>query len=337
VPPPGVTISATPASVSQYSVVQLTWNSTVAPCSSAVPGDVNWAGNSVGPSGSVPVIESAAGTFTYAIACGSGASAVQASTQVTVVAPSPTTLSASAATVAVDTPVTLTWTSAASDVCTATGGSGSDGWAGTLNYSGSMQVTSLSVGTIAYRINCNSGNAQTQVSYTPPSGTLPGGASPSVQLSSSLTTQVAGQSVTLTWASQRASSCAALGGVAGDGWTGGLPLSGVMHLAENVAGSYTYEIECTGATPAANAQVTIDFTSASGSGSGGSGGGGAIDDVSLILLSLTLLRKTPRRRRSGGQVLQAARAERPGWDAGPSVRCSLDRGQEQSPKEQCRN
>jgi len=96
-----------------------------------------------------------------------------------------------------------------------------------------------------------------------------------------------------------------------------------MHVAENVAGSYTYEVECTGVTPAANAQVTIDFTSASGSGSGGSGsgggggGGGAIDDVSLIVLSLMLVRKTPRPRRSGGRVLQAARAERQGWDAGP--------------------
>jgi hypothetical protein len=249
----------------------------------------------------MPVIESAAGTFTYAIACGSGAAAVQASTQVTVVGPPPTTLSASVVTVAVDTPVTLTWTSTPSDVCTATGGSGSDGWAGTLNYSGSMQVTSHSIGTITYGINCNSGTAQTQVNYTPPSGTLPGGASPSVQLSSSLTTQVAGQSVTLTWTSQRASSCAALGGGTGDGWTGSLPLSGVMHVAENLAGSYTYQIECTGVTPAANAQVTIDFTSASGSASGGSGsggGGGAIDDVSLILLSLMSLRKTPRPRRS---------------------------------------
>jgi len=141
VPPPSVTIGATPGSVSQYSVVQLSWNSTVAPCSSAVPGAVNWGGSSINAVGSMPVIESAAGTFTYAIACGSGASAVQASTQVTVVAPSPTTLSASAATVAVDTPVTLTWASAPSDVCTATGGSGSDGWAGTVNYSGSMQVT----------------------------------------------------------------------------------------------------------------------------------------------------------------------------------------------------
>jgi hypothetical protein len=246
----------------------------------------------------MPVIESAAGTFTYAIACGSGTSAVQASTQVTVAGPPPTTLSASAATAAVDTPVTLTWNSATSDVCTATGGSGSDGWTGTLNYSGSMQVTSLSAGTITYGINCNSGTAQTQVNYMPPNGTLPNGAAPSVQLSSSATTEVVGQSVTLTWASQHASSCAASGGAAGDGWTGSLPLTGAMHVAETVAGSTTYEIVCTGATPAAQAQVTIDFTSASGSGSGG--GGGAIDEVSLILLSLMLLRNTHHRRRTGG-------------------------------------
>jgi hypothetical protein len=296
VPPPSVTISATPTSISQYSTVQLNWNSTVAPCSAAVPGATSWAGNDIDPTGSTPIIESAVGTFTYAISCGSGTSAVQASTQVTVGGPVPTTLSVSAATAAVETAVTLTWNSAASDVCTATGGGGSDGWMGTLNSSGSMQVTSSSVGTITYGINCNNTTAQTQVTYTAPNGTLSNGLPPSVQLSSSVTTQVVGQSVALKWASQHANSCAAAGGVPGDGWTGSLPLTGTMQMSESSAGSDTYQIVCTGLAPAAQAEVSIDFTTAStsssGSGSSGSsksGGGGAIDELLLVFLSLVLL------------------------------------------------
>lgn len=163
-----------------------------------------------------------------------------------------------------------------------------------MAYSGSVQVTSPAAGTIIYGISCNGGTAQTQVTYTPPTGTLPNGTSPVVQLSSSASTQVVGQSVTLTWSSQHASSCTGSGGESGDGWAGSLPLTGAMHITEGDPGSQTYDIECIGATPAAKAEVTIDFTNGSASGSGGSGssggggGGGTIDEVMILLLSSTL-------------------------------------------------
>jgi len=289
VPPPAVSISATPAGLALDQVFTLTWNSTVAPCSSVVPGAVNWGGSSVAPSGSMPVIPTATGTFTYAITCGTGGAAVQASTRVTIAAAAPTTVSASATTAIVTTPIKLTWSSPAS-VCTAVGGDGNDGWNGSLASSGTMTVTSPATGTVTYGINCSNVTAQTQVTYTAPSTAPPPAATPAVTLASSLGTQTTGKSVTLSWSSEHSSSCTASGGVSGDGWSGSLALSGSMQITEPGAGADSYTITCVGAPPAANAQVTVDFSSpdTSGSGSastGGGGGGGAFDPLWLLILS----------------------------------------------------
>ena len=111
--------------------------------------------------------------------------------------------------------------------------------------------------------------------------------------------QVAGQSVTLSWDSKNTDSCAASGGKANDGWTGSLALSGSMQITESSGGSTTYAITCTGAPPAATAQAIVDFTEAAGSGSTGTskGGGGAIGVLWLLLLSLPVAVRV--RRRSG--------------------------------------
>jgi len=288
VPPAAVSIGATPSSVPVGQVLTLTWNSTVVPCSSVVAGAVNWGGSSVGPSGSLPIIETAAGTFMYAITCGTGSQKVQASTQVTVTAAPPTTISASATTAVVDTPIRLTWSSPSS-ICTAVGGDGADGWSGTMAASGTLTVSSPAAATITYGINCDNGTAQTQVTYTAPGTAPPPAPAPSVTLTSDLSTQTAGKSVKLSWSSGNSSACAASGGVAGDAWSGSLPLSGSMQITEPSSGVDTYVITCTGAPPAAKAQVTVDFSDASGSGPGstsGGGGGGAIDPLWLLLLSI---------------------------------------------------
>lgn len=68
-----------------------------------------------------------------------------------------------------------------------------------------------------------------------------------------------------------------------------------MQIAESTAGTNTYGITCTGAPPAAKAQVTVSFTPDSpSSGStrpSGHGGGGALDGLSLLILSLGVLRQ----------------------------------------------
>jgi hypothetical protein len=118
------------------------------------------------------------------------------------------------------------------------------------------------------------------------------------------TTRVVGQPVTLTWTTARAAGCRGSRGVTGDNWSGALAVSGSRAITVNAAGTYTWEITCEGAPPAANAAVSATFTSASSSssssggasssggvssssGSGGGGGGGSFDV--LLLLALTLM------------------------------------------------
>ncbi len=286
VPAAAASISATPSSVPVDQVVELTWNSTVSPCTSVSSTGVNWGGSDVAPGGSIPVIETAPGTYTYTISCGSGNQAVQASTQVTVAAPPPTSISASAMSAVVDTPVTLSWNSSG-PVCTATGGDGNDGWSGTKNASGTATVSAAAVGAITYAITCNNAFANTQVAYTAPAITGSTTPTPAVMLTSNMSSQVVAQSVTLSWSTKNSDGCTATGGDAGDGWSGTLALSGSMKISESSAGNRTYGITCTGAPPAAIAMATVNFTSATSSSSSG-GGGGSLEPLSLILLAVAV-------------------------------------------------
>lgn len=145
-------------------------------------------------------------------------------------------------------------------------------------------------------MNCNNELAQAEVTYVAVPGTSAAAAAPSVSLSASAPNQATGQSITLTWTSAHADSCAASGGNAGDAWGGSLPLTGSKSLTEAGAGAVTYSITCTGSPPAATASTTVVFAIASGgtSGSGSSGGGGDLDPQSLIgLVLLVSLRARP--------------------------------------------
>jgi hypothetical protein len=300
VPPAAASISASPSSVPVGQSTTLTWNSTVSPCTTVdASGGVNWGGSNVAPGGSIPIIETAAGAYTYSITCGAGSQMVHASTKVTVQAAPPTSISASVMSTVVNTPVTLTWSSSGAP-CTATGGAGSDGWSGTKNAAGTATVTTLVAGTLTYGITCNNDYAQTQVAYTAPSPNLSPAPTPQVTLTSNVATQIAGQTVTLSWDSKNTDSCAASGGAANDGWIGALALSGSMQITESSGGSTTYSITCTGAPPAATAQAIVNFTEPAGSGTTGSskgGGGGSMTGLWLLLLSLPVVVRVRRIRR----------------------------------------
>jgi hypothetical protein len=204
--------------------------------------------------------------------------------QITVNAP--TTLTANVASANVDAPVTLTWSSAGDSICYATGGTAEAPWAGTLpgSGSGSLVVTSRYAGTITYGIYCDN-EAQAVVTYTSVPSTSPAVARPAVTLSSSVSTQSEGQSVSLIWNSKNADACSASGGQQGDGWSGNLALSGSMSVTETSAGTISYSITCTGAPPAATAVTTVVVVK-SVSTCSSHGGGGALD--LLFLLSLVL-------------------------------------------------
>ncbi|HTV51013.1 MAG TPA: hypothetical protein VME21_07490, partial [Steroidobacteraceae bacterium] len=291
---PTVTITASASTLPVTGALTIKWNSNFGSCSSAIsPGNGNW-GTVLAGSGGFQTTQLVAGTYTYTIICEGG----QASTQVTFTG-SVLTFSASATNVAVNTPVTLSWSTGGSGVgCMASGGSAGDGWSGSLPPAGTQSVSSASSATVGYGIACNLGDgwsnapqAQTQVTYTAVTATQAAAPVPAVTLSSNLASQVVGSPVILSWSSQNASDCSASGGTSGDGWSGDLPTSGTMSITEGTAGSFSYDITCTGAPPAASAKAQVDFTDSSVtvSASGGkSGGGGGLDPWCLLLLGSTI-------------------------------------------------
>jgi hypothetical protein len=283
-------IYSTPGSspVTTLPSTTITWSASVGPCT-YVDGSVpNSTGVPVSPSGSATPAPAVAGTYVFSMTCGSGAYALKAATLAFIPVNAPTTLSASAASAPVDGPVTLTWSSA-NGICYATGGDGTAPWSGTLGGtgSGSLIVTSPYAGSITYGVSCNGETAQATVNYVAVPATAANAATPSVTLSSSGSTETAGQSVSLTWSSKNADACSATGGNPGDGWTGSLAPSGSMAVTETSAGTVTYSVTCAGAPPAATASTSVIIVTAVAPppATGSSHGGGSLDPFFLLLLS----------------------------------------------------
>ena len=114
----------------------------------------------------------------------------------------------------------------------------------------------------------NAGTYGISVAPTPPP--------PTVSLTASATTVVKGQTVTLTWSSQNATSC-----TASRDWAGTKAVSGNETTAALQA-PVTYTLECANAGGAkASASVSIDVTAAA---ENKKGGGGALDELLLALL-----------------------------------------------------
>jgi hypothetical protein len=186
--PPSLQASPTSAQVGQS--VTLTWSSMDGSSCAASGGTPNdgWA-TSRDSSGNFQVRETVAGTYTYTLTCGT---APDSSVMITFSPPPPVPLSApppsvqlaaSLATATVGTPMTLTWTTANVDSCTAGGGNSSDGWTGALSPAGGSQnVSESNAGTYAYSITCSeTGQSTTATS----SATVNVNAAPMVTVSGS--------------------------------------------------------------------------------------------------------------------------------------------------------
>jgi hypothetical protein len=293
---PTASITASASTLPVNGILDIDWTANFVPCTSSItPGTSGW-GTVLPMTGGFQTSQLVAGTYTYTINC----AGAQASTQVTFTG-SLTTLTTSASEAAVDTPIILSWSSPPNTTsCTASGGSPGDGWTGSLAGAGTKSVTSTTASTITYSITCNFGSgpsqAQTQVTYTPVIATEPAIPIPTATLTVSASSQVVGSPITLKWTSQNANACMATGGASGDGWSGTLlSLSGTMSIKEAAAGTYSYDIICSGAPPAASAKATVDFTNASVTVSGSKGGGGALDPLCLMLLGLSMCRCVHRR------------------------------------------
>lgn len=191
-------------------------------------------------------------------ACGGGGGSSSTSTSSGSSTSTTTTMSSAATVVSISaTPtattsgqvITLTWNVAnpTTSSCTASGA-----WNGSVATSGSQNVTAGDAGDASYTLTCGSvsNTATVTVSAPPP-------AAPTVSMSFASSSLTVGNSTTLSWSSANATSCTASGD-----WVGTYPTSGSQTIAPTSAGSYTYNMTCTGSGGSATASSTLSVAAA---------------------------------------------------------------------------
>jgi hypothetical protein len=259
--------------------------------------------------GPATLAPNAPGTYTLSVTCTgqSGSPTItSAPLTVTVLPPPPPTVSISVSpTTVVDggTQFTVTWSSTNATNCVAEGNGQSTG-AGlgiTMGVSGNLVLGPANEpGTFTFGISCQSiaqgesdASAQTTLTVLQ---------APTVSMTGNGTSELSlteGQTLTLTWSSTNASSCAATGGGAnGSPWSGSLGISGTASQTASTVGNFTYTVTCTDSlNSSAHNQVSVAVVAAtsggsSGSASGGSkGGGGALGLLETALLTCLLARR----------------------------------------------
>lgn len=145
-------------------------------------------------------------------------------------------------------PTTLTWSSSNAAACQASGD-----WSGAVTLSGSQPVTPAAAGTFTYTLTCDgaASSASVVVAEAPPV--------PTVSLSLAPASVPAGQPSALTWSTTNATSCVASGA-----WAGNQGTSGSIVVTQNSAGTYNYNLDCSGAGGSASGSVTLGVTDLTG-------------------------------------------------------------------------
>ena len=258
-PAPAVMFSASPNSIAYGESSVLTWSSTDA---TSCKGSGNWS-NMLASFGTQST-GSLSATSTYTVTCTGPGGSATVSTTVTVqppVMPLPTvSIAASATSVARNSDVTLSWSSANTTACTASGT-----WSGDKPTTGSEtrnEITSDSTFTL---ICLGDGGSATQSVTVIVEMPLP-----TVSLTADTTSVVYNGSTVLSWSTSDATSCSATGA-----WNGVRPLSGSETVSELTA-SGVYTLECYGAGGTSMQSVTITVIPESAAAAK-SGGGGALD------------------------------------------------------------
>ncbi len=267
-PPVTVTIDVTPQTLVAGGAAALTWSTSNADSCIAAG---SWSGPQalMGSAVSTGTLTTP-GVYSYTLNCsGAGGSASgSATTSLTVNPAAPVISSFYAAPAAILTgqSVTLSWNSSGATSCTASGGSGADGWSGSVavSNSGAGVGPINTAGNYTYSLTCNGpGGASTPKSANV-KVTSPGTAASIVMLRATPSTLQTGQSTLLSWSSSGATSCAASGGTGADGWNGAQATSspGSSVGPINTAGIYLYTLTCTGPGGAsAPVSVTVNVNS----------------------------------------------------------------------------
>ena len=239
---PAITISVTPATITDGQSATLTWSSSRTVSCTASDA---WSGTTA-LSGTRSV-SPATGTYTYTLNCtGTGGSPVSNSATLTVLsgsglpAPPTATISVSPSSTSARQPIELTWSSTSASACTAHGS-----WSGPVALSGTEARTSGSAGYYDYTLSCNGsgGSASATASLTVTSSGTVICSPPGISLDLTQASIVEGQSSTLNWSvgtdgCGRPVSCTASGS-----WSGAVANSGSLDLAPS-AGTFSYAITC---------------------------------------------------------------------------------------------
>jgi hypothetical protein len=186
--PAVVTLSpSAPSAVLGHSV-QLTWstsNATACTASGGAAGD-GWAGDRP-VSGSASLTESTQGSFTYTLSCVDGTGSLPPATLANATVwfgqPPTVTVSADQPSITTGGQVLISWNSTNATTCTASGGSGSDGWGGNVPGAGNASLRESSAGTYKFTVQCTefgvtvSADTSVTVTAAPSSGGSGGGGS----------------------------------------------------------------------------------------------------------------------------------------------------------------
>jgi hypothetical protein len=256
-PPAAVTsFTAAPTAIQTGQSATLTWTSSNATSCTASGGTNSWGGpvNTSSTGTSTGAINTA-GTYIFGLTCTGpgGTSLPAAATVIVTTTPPPVSITSFAATpanVQVGQSTSLSWTTNGASACTATGGTGADGWGGVVGPSstGTTVGPFNSAGTVTYTLLCTglggiSTPSSINVTVSP--------ATPAATIGSFTVTPSAvqaGQSVSLAWTSSNATTCSAGGGTGSDGWTGsvGTSSTGLSVGPLNNPGTVTYTLTCRG-------------------------------------------------------------------------------------------
>jgi uncharacterized repeat protein (TIGR03803 family) len=147
-PPPTVTLSVDPTSITLGQSATLTWSSTNATSCTASNA---WSGTKA-TGGTQSVSPTQIGTNTYILTCNGPGGSLIASAALTVNNPPPPTVTLSVAptSITLGQSATLTWSSTNATTCMA-----SNAWSGTRNTSGTLAVTPTATGTQTYTLTCS--------------------------------------------------------------------------------------------------------------------------------------------------------------------------------------
>lgn len=183
------------------------------------------------------------------VSCGGGGGGGASSAPVPSPNPVIVSIGASPTVLTVGESTTLTWSSSNATACVAGGA-----WSGAVALAGSQLVTPTAAGTLTYTLTCD-GVANNAVVIVAIAATP----IPTVSLSLTPASVPAGQPFTLTWSTTNAMSC-----VASDAWAGNQATSGSFSFTQNLAGTYTYSLTCTGAGGSAIGSVALGVTGVAG-------------------------------------------------------------------------